>query len=511
MKKRLRVLLTAALLFSMLTPLASALNIVAQSAFVMDGDTGEALFSKSGDTARVPASMTKVLTAYITYQEIESGALSMDTQVKISANVAQKSRSGAYPMAVPLAEGKTYSVETLLNLVLIPSASASCIALAEHIEGSEAAFVARMNNTAKELGLNATYYNSHGAQPNYITARSQAKLTRQFIEDYPEVLSITSKPSYTFNGRTYNNTNHLLNTMETYAGLDGFKTGTIPEAGYCVTTTAVRNGRRVIAVVMKSTSNAQRFADSRLLLDYGFAEIERRDKARASTTVAFSNTPTEIVPFVPFAVSATLSGATVPYEAKAQWYINGEPVQGFGNDNFVVTQGKTSTLHTSLRGAHEGTATVRFVLTMPDGTEKAAETVLSVTGAVPGLDGRLNIREASVYPGKTLRITADIVADASIPNIEIPARWEWDGAAIAGYGNNAFQVKNGAAKSGYALKIPQDAAPGTHKLSFVLNPEEIAGVPRIELCADIAVVLPEEKQPESGENEQTETESQQAA
>ena len=137
---------------------------------------------------------------------------------------------------------------------MIPSASASCIAMAEHISGSESAFVARMNQTADNLGLNATYYNCHGAQPNYITARSQATLTKIFIDTYPQILNITSKSGYSFNGTYYNNTNHLLNTMAPYEGLDGFKTGTIAEAGYCVTTTAVRNGRRVISVVMKSTA-----------------------------------------------------------------------------------------------------------------------------------------------------------------------------------------------------------------------------------------------------------------
>ena len=497
MKKRLSVLLMATLMLSMLTPLASALSIRAESAFVIDADTGEALYSHNGDTARVPASMTKVLTAYIVYQEIERGTLTLDTPVKISANVAQKSRSSAYPMAVPLDGGKTYTVETLLNLVLIPSASASCIALAEHIAGSEAAFVARMNKTAKEMGLTATYYNCHGAQPNYITARSQAKLTRQFIMDYPGVLSITSKPSYAFNGRTYNNTNHLLNTMGPYEGLDGFKTGTIPEAGYCVTTTAERNGRRVLAVVMKSTSDAQRFADSRVLLDYGFAEMARRDQARASTVVTIKQTPTEISPFVPFAVSAAMTGVSAPYEAKAQWYINDQPVEGYGNSSFVVQEGKISTLRTALRDATGEDVSVRFVLTMPDGTEKAAETVLTVSNEIPGLGGTLNIRSASVYPGKTLRVTADITA--SVPQIEIPARWEWDGAPIAGYGNAAFPIKDGAAKSGYALTIPPDASAGTHTLCFVLNPEALAGAPRIELRADITVVLQQEAVPEQAE------------
>ena len=272
-KRAFAAILSVILCFSMTFPNAFALNFAAESVFVMDGDTGEELYSYNGDTARVPASMTKVLTAYIVYEELEKGTITLDTPVKISHNVAVKSRDSSYPTAVPLTEGATYSVDTLLHLIMIPSASASCIAMAEHISGSESAFVTRMNQTAKSLGLTATYYNCHGAQPNYITARSQAMLTKIFIDTYPDILRITKKSGFSFNGHYYNNTNHLLNTMAPYEGLDGFKTGTISAAGYCVTTTAVRNGRRVISVVMKSTSDAQRFADSRQLLDYGFGNF----------------------------------------------------------------------------------------------------------------------------------------------------------------------------------------------------------------------------------------------
>ena len=230
-KKLLAVFLAVFICFSGSMPYALALNFEAESAFVMDGDTGEELYSYNGDVARVPASMTKVLTAYIIYQELEAGTITLDTPVKISHNVALKSRDSSYPTAVPLTEGATYTVDTLLHLIMIPSASASCIAMAEHISGSESAFVTRMNATAKSLGLNATYYNCHGAQPNYITPRSQATLTKIFIDTYPDILRITSKSGFSFNGSYYNNTNHLLNTLAPYEGLDGFKTGTISQAG----------------------------------------------------------------------------------------------------------------------------------------------------------------------------------------------------------------------------------------------------------------------------------------
>lgn len=136
--------------------------------------------------------------------------------------------------------------------------------------------------------------------------------------------------------------------MAPHEGLDGFKTGTISQAGYCVTTTAVRNGRRVIAVVMKSTSDAQHFSDSRQLLDYGFDQIQKRDASRASTSVSVTAQPNSIRPYQPTSFTVQLSSVSAAYVAKAQWYVNGEAVRNYGNSNFQVTANKTSTLNYTL-------------------------------------------------------------------------------------------------------------------------------------------------------------------
>ena len=426
----LACMLASLMLVLGLTPTAYALDIEAASAFVMDAQTGECLYEYNGDVARVPASMTKVLTAYIVYQELEKGTLTWDTPVKISHNVAVKSRDSSYPMAVPLTEGKTYSVDTLMHLIMIPSASASCIAMAEHISGSETAFVERMNQTADALGLNATYYNCHGARVNYITARSQAMLTRRFIQDYPDILRITSKSGVSFNGRWYNNTNHMLNTMAPYEGLDGFKTGTISEAGYCVTTTAERNGRRVISVVMKSTSDAQRFADSRQLLDLGFSEIAKRDASRQTTTLQIVQQPNIVNPFQKFQVSAQINGVSANYVASAQWYVNGEAVADYGNSYFQVTNGKTSVLDYTLDRLDTQSLNVQFCLTMADGTVRTAQTTLPVASVDLALDASLNLERADVYPGKTVTITADVTSSAALPKVTVPVQWELDGNVI---------------------------------------------------------------------------------
>ena len=222
--------------------------------------------------------MTKVMTAYIILEELEAGRISLDSRFSISDNAANISRNSGYPTAVPLPYGGDIDVDTLLKLILIPSASASCIVAAENIAGSEAAFVQRMNETAQRLGLTASYENCHGALPHTITARSQAALVRSCIQRFPQILQYTSMTSVYYGGVTWNNTNKLL-TSYYYEGCDGFKTGTITEAGYCLCATAVRDGHRIITVVMHSSDNDRRHRDSQALLDYGFAVLRERDAA----------------------------------------------------------------------------------------------------------------------------------------------------------------------------------------------------------------------------------------
>ena len=281
-RAQLARILCLSLLLSLLLPgqvqAAQEPSITAYSAVVMDYNTGEVLYEKDADTLRVPASMTKVMTAYIIFEELEAGRLTLDTMVPISARNAEISRDqSSYPTAVPLTAGSSVSVETLLELILLPSASASCIVMAEYISGSEAAFVQRMNETAARLGMTAQYENCHGAHVHYITARSQAILVRECIRRFPQMLDYTSRTSMTFNGKTYVNTNQLLpGAAFAYEGVDGFKTGTISAAGYCLSATAQRGSQRIITVVMHSSSNTTRHTDSQKLLDYGFQVLEER-------------------------------------------------------------------------------------------------------------------------------------------------------------------------------------------------------------------------------------------
>lgn len=250
--------------------------ISSAGACVMDFETGDVLYEYNGYTPRVPASLTKLMTVYCVYRAISNGEISLDTRVPISQNVYYKSRNQLYLNMIPLNYNTTYTVSELMDVVLVHSASASAVALAELVGGgSEANFVARMNSTAAELGLSAYYYDSCGVANNNISPVSMAVLARRLIADYPDVLNRTSKQSVYFHGATYRSTNHLFDTHY-YAGADGLKTGTGSVAGACFCGTAVRNGRRLISVTLGSSSASQRFTDTVRLLDYGFAIAEDR-------------------------------------------------------------------------------------------------------------------------------------------------------------------------------------------------------------------------------------------
>jgi D-alanyl-D-alanine carboxypeptidase len=268
---------------------ASSVNVSAQAAIVIDYDTGEILYEKDARTPRVPASLTKIMTAYIVFQELESGRLTLDTVLHVSANASAISRNGTdYGGSyVPLVES-SYTVREMLYLLFLPSANAAPVVFAEHISGNEETFVVRMNETAAGLGMYAEYKNAHGAQPHYSDAYSTAILVRRFIQEYPSVLNITKTPSVTIGGRSYTNSNRFLlrNNGHYFAEVDGFKTGSLDGwAGCCLASTATRGGKRIIAVVMNSPDNDARYRDSRKLLEYGFTALGVPAPGAAATPV----------------------------------------------------------------------------------------------------------------------------------------------------------------------------------------------------------------------------------
>ena len=288
MKKKISLLICLVMIMQLFSAgFASAAKIgtktiTSKGACVMDFETGEVYYEFNGNKARVPASMTKIMNVYLIYEALENGLITLDTVVPISKNVYEKSRNSVYQSVLPLYYNKTYTVDQMLDVIVVYSASGAAVAMAELLGGgSEAEFVKKMNAKATELGVDAYYKDSCGIATNEITPIGMAKLARQIIKDYPDILKRSSQKSVKFHGNTYKTTNHLLDTYY-YEGADGLKTGTTSQAGYCFCGTAVRNGRRMISVTMSSASTGQRFVDTATLLDYGFEQAEKRVAAQPS-------------------------------------------------------------------------------------------------------------------------------------------------------------------------------------------------------------------------------------
>lgn len=244
-------------------------SISAGGACLIDFDSGEMLFGYNENTPMVPASMTKVMALYVIYDAIKAGKISLETNVPISRYVYNSSRDNT-GSNVPLYYNTTYNVDQMLDMIAIVSACACVEAMAELTYGSVEGFRQAMNAKAAALGLNAVYYSITGISDNYISPHSMAWLVKSIITDHPEVLQRTSKKGAYLNGNWYSTTNKLLGGSYYYSGADGFKTGTSTNAGYCFCGTAQRNGKRFIAVAMRSSSGTERFRDVIKMLDYGF-------------------------------------------------------------------------------------------------------------------------------------------------------------------------------------------------------------------------------------------------
>ncbi|MCL1834825.1 MAG: D-alanyl-D-alanine carboxypeptidase [Oscillospiraceae bacterium] len=251
-------------------------RITSAAAIVIDYETGEMLYGYNPDTQLPPASTTKVMTVYLVYEAIAKGKISKDTIVPISARAYSISHNAGLTN-VPLSRNEKYTVDELIDVVMVHSACGASFALAELVGGSDVAFIESMNAKAKELGMDALFNSTYGGSfQSGVSPRAMAILAREIISKYPDILAKTSKKSARFHGAEFPSTNLLLGV---YEGLDGLKTGTSSSAGDCFIGTAVRGGRRIISVTLRSQSG-KRFNDTTILLDYGFEELDRRIEAR---------------------------------------------------------------------------------------------------------------------------------------------------------------------------------------------------------------------------------------
>lgn len=254
---------------------AGAPDIQTPHAVVMEVSTGKVLYEKDADAKVHPASVTKVMTILLIFEAIEDGKLTLDQEVVTSAHA--KSMGGSQ---VFLEEGEVQTVETLLKCIIIASGNDAAVAMAEQIGSTEEAFVAKMNEKAKELGMVNTHFvdccGLTDSADHYTSARDVALMSRELLLRYPQVVGysniwmedITHETARGSSVFTLSNTNKLLRA---YDGCDGLKTGSTSIAKFCLSATAKRNGIRMISTVMTSPESKIRFAEAAQLLSYGFS------------------------------------------------------------------------------------------------------------------------------------------------------------------------------------------------------------------------------------------------
>ena len=253
------------------------IEISAPSAILMEASTGTIIYDKDADTARPPASVTKIMTMLLIFDALEQGKIHLEDEVSTSEFAASMGGSQVF-----LEPGERQTIDTMLKCISIASANDACVAMAEYISGSEETFVQQMNERAKGLGMeNTRFVNCNGldAEGHETSARDIALMSREMITKYPQIrdycmtwmenITHTTNKGTTEFGLT--NTNKLVRQYEYATGL---KTGSTGEAKFCVSATAKKNGIDLIAVIMAAEDSKSRFKDAVNLLNYGFGKCQ---------------------------------------------------------------------------------------------------------------------------------------------------------------------------------------------------------------------------------------------
>jgi D-alanyl-D-alanine carboxypeptidase (penicillin-binding protein 5/6) len=255
-------------------------TIAASSYILEDFNSDRVLAEKDADKKLAPASLTKIMTAYVIYRELASGHLTLDDKVTISQKAWQTSGSKMF-----VEVGKQVRIEDLLKGMIIQSGNDASVALAEHVGGSEATFAIMMNQHAARLGMSNSHFENSMGLPtlnHYTTARDLSKLTRALIREFPEYYRWDSQKEFTYNKITQQNRNKLLWRDKT---VDGVKTGFTDDAGYCMVASAKREEMRLISVVMGTASPEARANESQALLNYGFHFYETHRLYQVNTLI----------------------------------------------------------------------------------------------------------------------------------------------------------------------------------------------------------------------------------
>lgn len=254
-----------------------SIGIEAPHAVLMEASTGTVLYQKNADTAVAPASVTKIMTMLLIFEALEENKIKLEDTVVVSEKAASMGGSQVF-----LEPNEKQTVDTMLKCIAIASANDACVAMAEFVSGSEEAFVNKMNERAKELGMNNTHFvncNGLDAEGHQMSAYDVALMSRELLTGHPQVhdyctiwmdtiVHNTAKGSQEFG---LNNTNKLIRQYEYSTGL---KTGSTSKAGFCVSASALKDDMELIAVIMKGETSKSRFLDATTLLNYGYANYQ---------------------------------------------------------------------------------------------------------------------------------------------------------------------------------------------------------------------------------------------
>jgi D-alanyl-D-alanine carboxypeptidase len=258
-------------------PAYAARSAPKYAAIIVHADSGDVLFDRYADEKRYPASLTKMMTLYLLFEELEAGRMTLEQTLSVSAQAAAQP-----PSKLGLAKGGTIDVETAIEALVVKSANDVAVAVAESISGSEWKFAQRMTLRASELGMRSTTFKNASGLPNakqMTTARDLATLSRRLVQDFPQYFGYFDIPSFTWNGRTYRTHNSLVVSFE---GADGLKTGYTQRSGFNLATTAKRDGLRLVGVVLGGRSVRSRDAHMREILTAGFETIRENPLLIAS-------------------------------------------------------------------------------------------------------------------------------------------------------------------------------------------------------------------------------------
>ena len=349
--KALFSIVAALVLFGVVaTPALAADSNPRYASLVVDANTGEVLRARYADAIRHPASLTKVMTLYLTFEALEDGRLRLHQSLPVSAVAA-----GMPSTNLSLKKGDTISVDSLIRGLVVRSANDGTVVLAEALAGSEAAFAVKMTDKARQLGMKKTVFKNSNGLPNkaqVTTATDLAILAKATMRDFPQYYPYFSLKSFRYNGRTYTSHNRLVGK---YPGMDGMKTGFINASGFNLVSSAVQDGHRLIGVVLGGRTGVSRNDHMAKILDEGFAALRQRGGrgqavAASPMPVLGDDSGVDVAVNVPLPLPKPVSGTDTGAEMQVA----------------VVTQpGVDAALQSGQDGAGEDVATAPSPLPVP--------------------------------------------------------------------------------------------------------------------------------------------------